>query len=132
MSTASPPVRAGGPGAESPTRWQRLRGELSLWRPLDLVGVAAAWAVGLLLIVVAAALIIYMGFRGLQYLSLDMLVSRPQAGAEQADTGGILDPMIGTLLIVFLATAIALPLAVGAALWIVEYGRPRWLARVVE
>ncbi len=28
--------------------------------------------------------------------------------------------------------ALALPLAVGCALWIAEYGRPSWLARVVE
>lgn len=133
MSTVDAHVRpAGAGGPESRTRWQRLRGELALWRPLDLLGVAAAWAVGLLLIVIAAALILYMGIRGIQYLSLDMLLTRPQAGAEQHDTGGILDPMIGTLLIILLATAIALPLAVGTALWIVEYGRPRWLAKIVE
>jgi phosphate transport system permease protein len=130
MSTADAHVRRS--GSDDRSRWKRLRGELALWRPLDLLGVAAAWAVGLLLIAVAGALIIYMGFRGIQYLSLDMLLSRPQAGAEQHDTGGILDPMIGTLLIIFLATAIALPLAVGTALWIVEYGRPRWLAKIVE
>lgn len=130
MSTVDVPVRPEAPHER--TRWQRLRGELALWRPLDLLGVAAAWTVGLLLIVVAAALIVYMGYRGLQYLSLDMLLSRPQAAAEQHDTGGILDPMVGTLLIIFLATAIALPLAVGTALWIVEYGRPRWLAKIVE
>lgn len=132
MSTVDAHVRPEGHGPQSRSRWQRIRGELSLWRPLDLIGVVAAWAVGLLLVVIAAALIIYMGFRGIQYLSLDMLLSRPQAGAEQHDTGGILDPMVGTLLIIFLATAIALPLAVGTALWIVEYGRPRWLAKIVE
>lgn len=132
MSTVDAPVRRGAGGPESRGRWQRLRGELTLWRPLDLLGVVAAWTVGLLLIVIAAALILYMGFRGIQYLSLDMLLTRPQAGAEQHDTGGLLDPIIGTLLIIFVATAIALPLAVGTALWIVEYGRPRWLAKVVE
>lgn len=133
MSTLDAPGRPTSPGRSAPRgRWQRLRGELALWRPLDLLGVAAAWTVGLLLIVVAAALILYMGYRGIQYLSLDMLLSRPQAAAEQHDTGGILDPMVGTLLIIVLATAIALPLAVGTALWIVEYGRPRWLAKVVE
>ncbi|MEV4418369.1 ABC transporter permease subunit [Patulibacter sp. NPDC049589] len=114
------------------SRWSRLRGELRLWRPLDLVGVASAWLVGALLVLVAASLLIYMGYKGLQYVNLDLLVSRPQPGSDQSQTGGILDPIIGTLLIIVIATAIALPLAVGAALWIVEYGRPRWLARVVE
>ncbi|MDO9406983.1 PstA family ABC transporter permease [Patulibacter sp.] len=121
-----------GPGATPPGRRQRLLGELRLWRPLDLAGVAAAWLVGLLLVLVAGTLLLYMGYKGLQYVNLDLLVSRPQPGSDQSQTGGILDPIVGTLLIIVIATAIALPLAVGAALWIVEYGRPRWLARVVE
>jgi phosphate transport system permease protein len=120
------------PGTSPPSRRQRLVGELRLWRPLDLLGVAAAWFVGLMLVVVAATLLIYMAYKGLQYVNLDLLVTRPQPGSDQSQTGGILDPILGTLLIIVIATAIALPLAVGAALWIVEYGRPRWLARVVE
>jgi phosphate transport system permease protein len=123
MSTGLDPVRS---------RRERLIGELRLWRPLDLVGVAAAWIVGGLLCLVAASLVLYMGYRGLQYISLDLLISRPEPSADQSQTGGILDPIIGTLLIILIATAIAVPLAVGAALWIVEYARPRWLARTVE
>jgi phosphate transport system permease protein len=119
-------------GTVPPSRRQRLVGELRLWRPLDLLGVVAAWFVGLMLVVVAATLLIYMAYKGLQYVNLDLLVTRPQPGSDQSQTGGILDPIVGTLLIIVIATAIALPLAVGAALWIVEYGRPRWLARVVE
>lgn len=113
-------------------RRDRLMGELRLWRPLDLLGVAAAWLVGAMLVLVAATLVLYMGYKGLQYISLDLLISRPEPGSDQSQTGGILDPILGTLLIIAIATAIALPLAVGAALWIVEYARPRWLARAVE
>lgn len=131
MSTGASPATPPG-GGRPPGRGQRLRGELRLWRPLDLLGVAAAWVVGALLILVAASLLLYMGYQGLQYVSLDLLVSRPQPGSDQSQTGGILDPIVGTLLIIAIATAIALPLAVGAALWIVEYSRPRWLARIVE
>ncbi|WP_051472224.1 PstA family ABC transporter permease [Patulibacter minatonensis] len=120
-----------GPGGRR-SRRDRLLGELRLWRPLDLIGVGAAWLVGILLVLVAASLLIYMGYRGLQYVNLDLLFSRPQPGSDQSQTGGILDPIVGTLMIIVIATAIALPLAVGAALWIVEYGKPRWLARVVE
>lgn len=128
--TIAPPARP--PSPDPRGRWARLRSELRLWRPLDLLGVAAAWAVGLLLIAVAGSLILYMGYKGLQYINLDLLLSRPQSGSDQSQTGGILDPILGTLMIIFIATAIALPLAVGSAIWIVEYGRPRWLARVVE
>lgn len=128
--TVAPSARP--PSPDPRGRWARLRSELRLWRPLDLLGVAAAWTVGLLLVAVAGSLIVYMGYKGLQYINLDLLLSRPQSGSDQSQTGGILDPIIGTLMIIFIATAIALPLAVGSAIWIVEYGRPRWLARVVE
>jgi len=130
MSTVdarSGPTRPPGRG-----RRERLLGELRLWRPLDLLGLAAAWFVGLLLCAIAAALVLYMGYRGVQYLSLDLLISRPEPSPDQSQSGGILDPILGTLLIIAIGTVIAVPIAVGAALWIVEYGRPRWLARVVE
>lgn len=135
-ATPPAPEPSAGPhgGAPRPprTRRERLVGELRLWRPLDLLGLAAAWTVGILLAVVAAALVIYMGWRGLQYLSWELLVSRPQASPDQTGSGGILDPIVGTLLIIVIGTLFALPLAVGAALWIVEYGKPRWLAKIVE
>jgi phosphate transport system permease protein len=110
----------------------RLRAELRHWRPLDLVGVAAAWAVGLTLCLIAAALLGFMLWQGLRYLSLELLVTHPEADLDQSRTGGILDPIIGTLIMVVIGTLVALPLGVGAALWVVEFGRPRWLARTVE
>lgn len=139
MSTPDVPV--GGPRpapAKRPSpdsrqeRLRRLRAELRHWRPLDLLGVAAAWAVGIGLCVVAASLLGYMLVQGLRYLSVDLLVSHPESSLDQSKTGGILDPIVGTLIMVVIGTLIALPLAVGAALWVVEFGRPRWLARTVE
>jgi phosphate transport system permease protein len=70
--------------------------------------------------------------KGLQYLRPDLLWTRPQAELEQANTGGFLDPLIGTLLLTVMATAIAGPLGAAIAIWLTEYGRPRWLARTVE
>ena len=40
--------------------------------------------------------------------------------------------MIGTALLTLIGITLAIPLAVASALWISEYGRPSWLARVVE
>jgi phosphate transport system permease protein len=50
----------------------------------------------------------------------------------QSGSGGFLDPLIGTALLTLIGVALAVPLAVASALWIAEYGRPSWLARVVE
>ena len=75
---------------------------------------------------------IYFCVRGIQYLRPSLLFSHPQVGSSQAGTGGFLDPLLGTGILTLIGIALATPLAVGAALWIVEYGRPSWLARVVE
>jgi phosphate transport system permease protein len=131
---ASSARRSGAPGGpdRGPSRAQRLRAELRHWRLLDLVGVGAAWLVGIALCLIAASLLGYMFFQGLRYLSFELLVSHPEASLDQSQSGGILDPILGTLIMLVIGTAIALPLAVGAALWVVEYGKPAWLARTVE
>ena len=102
------------------------------WSRLDRLGVAASWAAGMLLCLIAAAIVLYMLFRGLQYLNLGELVSRPQPGLDQSKTGGFFDPIIGTVLLTVIGTAIAAPTGVGIAVWLSEYARPAWLARAVE
>ncbi len=102
------------------------------WRWSDRLVWLAAWGAGLSLCVVAAAILLYMGFRGIQYLRPELIFSRPQASLDQAGSGGFLDPLLGTMLLTVIGIVIAAPLAICCALWIVEYGRPRWLTRVVE
>jgi phosphate transport system permease protein len=102
------------------------------WRWRDRVALACAWAAGIGLCLIAAAIVLYMGYRGVQYLRPQLLVSRPAIGTSQDSSGGFLDPLIGTALLTVIGIVLAVPLAVGSALWIAEYGRPSWLARVVE
>jgi phosphate transport system permease protein len=102
------------------------------WRRSDRLFVALCWATGILLCLIAGALVLYMLFRGLQYVSLELLTTHPVVDLDQSKTGGFLDPLIGTVILAILGTLIALPLGVGAAVWLTEYGRPAWLARAVE
>ena len=102
------------------------------WRAGDRVAWALCWAAGLALCLVAGAIVLYMAYRGVQYLRPSMLVSRPQPSADQRGSGGFLDPILGTLLLTTIGIAFATPIAVGTAVWLVEYGRPAWLARAVE
>jgi phosphate transport system permease protein len=102
------------------------------WRVRDRIVLVAAWAMGLGLCLVTGAIVIYMGVRGFQYLRPDLLVSRPQVSSSQAGSGGFLDPLIGTAALTAIGLAVALPLGVCSAAWIVEYGRPALLARLVE
>jgi phosphate transport system permease protein len=91
-----------------------------------------AWAAGILLCLVAAAIVVYMLVRGVQYLSVSLLASHPEVGLDQSKTGGFLDPIEGTVILTVLGTLIAAPIGVGIAVWLSEYGRPSWLARAVE
>ena len=102
------------------------------WGLRDKVGLTAAWGAGILLCLIAGAIVIYMLVRGTQYLKLDMLFTHPQAGLDQSQTGGFLDPILGTFLLTVLGILIALPIGVGIAVWLTEYHKPSWLARAVE
>ncbi len=86
----------------------------------------------MLLCLVAAGIVLYMLFKGLQYLRPGLLVERPVADPDQSKSGGFLDPLIGTVMLTGLGTAMAVPLGVATAIWLTEYGRPWWLARAVE
>jgi phosphate transport system permease protein len=102
------------------------------WRWMDRLALAFAWTVGIGLCLIAAAIVLYMGYRGIEYLRPKLLFSRPAVGKSQSETGGFLDPILGTMLLTAIGILLAIPLAVGSAIWIAEYGRPTWLARVVE
>jgi phosphate transport system permease protein len=102
------------------------------WRWGDRLVLLCAWAAGIGLCLIAAAIVIYMGYRGFEYLRPGLLFARPAISTTQSQTGGILDPLIGTLLLTAIGIALAFPLAVASAIWIAEYGRPSWLARAVE
>ena len=111
----------------------RPRGEsLRNYRWVDRLAFVSCWAAGITLCLIAAAICLYMLVKGLQYLSVDLLTSRPQAGVDQSKIGGFLDPILGTLLLTVIGITLAVPPAVATAVWYVEYGRPTWLARLVE
>lgn len=102
------------------------------WSRGDRIGVAMAWGAGILLCLIAAAIVLYMLIRGLQYVSFELLTAHPLPSLDQSRSGGFLDPIYGTVILTVLGTAIAAPLGVGIAVWLSEYGRPSWLARAVE
>ncbi|HEY2283983.1 MAG TPA: ABC transporter permease subunit [Solirubrobacteraceae bacterium] len=128
MSVYAPQLETGSP----PTSKRGRRSSPWTWRWRDRLVLASAWTAGLGLCAIAAAIVLYMGYRGIEYLRPGLLFTRPAIGQSQSQTGGILDPLLGTALLTLIGIALAFPLAVTCAVWIAEYGRPRWLARVVE
>jgi len=136
MSTfaSNAPQAPGAPGA-APGPVRNGRGRRSSpwsWRWGDRLVLACAWTAGIGLCLIAGAIVVYLGYRGIQYLRPGLIFSRPLPSGDQASSGGFLDPLIGTMLLTLIGIAFALPLALASAVWLAEYGRPNWLARVVE
>jgi phosphate transport system permease protein len=129
MSAIELPVKAPTPEPQKP----RSRAPQSPpWRLRDRAGLAFAWFLGLLFCAVAIALVLYFLVQGVKYLRPSLLVTNPTAGFTARDTGGFLDPLIGTLLVTALAMGIAMPIGVGVAVWLSEFGRPAALARIAD
>jgi phosphate transport system permease protein len=102
------------------------------WRLSDRIGLAICWFLGLLFCAIAAAIVIYMMVKGIQYVRPWLLTTSPKVGFGEADTGGFLDPLVGTFIVGAIGIAIALPVGVAIAVWLSEFGRPFALARIVE
>jgi phosphate transport system permease protein len=51
---------------------------------------------------------------------------------KASSIGGIKSAILGSMEIVALASAIAIPIGVGVAVWLVEYGRSSWFAKLVR
>jgi phosphate transport system permease protein len=103
------------------------------WRLTDRVGLGLAWALGLLFCAIAAGIVIYLLVEGIRYLRPSLLFTNPSVSLTSSNnTGGFLDPIIGTAIVSLLALGIAVPVGVAIAVWLSEYGRPTALARLAE
>ncbi|MFT4049496.1 MAG: ABC transporter permease subunit [Solirubrobacterales bacterium] len=100
-------------------------------RLFERIGIALCWASAIVVCATAVLIIGYLFVKGLGNLSLHTIITRPGAG-NTSKIDGILDPLLGTLILAVIGTAIALPLGVCIATWLVEYGKPFWLARATE
>lgn len=128
--TAPPPSPPPVPASQKPAKGA-VEGSAT-WQLSDRIGLAVCWALGLLFCAIAVAIVVYLLIQGLTYLRPSMLVTPATAGFSQSQTGGFSDALIGTLIVGAMGIAIALPVGVGIAVWLVEYGRPMALARITE
>ena len=97
-----------------------------LWNRAARVGVYTA---SLLTAALLVGLIGYILYRGLPNLSWQLVSTQT---SYIRDTIGILPNLVNTVYIILVAMAIALPLGVGAAIYLTEYSKNRHLTRLIE
>jgi phosphate transport system permease protein len=87
---------------------------------------------GTLIALVPLVFVVYYLFKqGLGALSWDFFTTDP-SGRFLGPAGGVKSAIVGTILIVGLAALIAIPVGVGVALYLVEYGKKSLFANVVR
>jgi phosphate transport system permease protein len=128
MSAVAPPP----PAAPASAPRRSARDSSASWRWTDRLGLGFAWFLGLTFLAVTAAIVIYMMVQGIRYVRPELFVTHPAAGVSERASGGFLDPLLGTVIVATMAMAIAFPLGLGIGVWLSEFGRPSWLARVTE
>jgi phosphate transport system permease protein len=89
----------------------------------------SAWVALLLTISVLLAILGKLFADGLTRINWQFLTSFPSRRPEEA---GIFSAWVGTLYVMFLTAAIALPLGIGAAIYLEEFASRNWFTRLVE
>ncbi|HEY1540249.1 MAG TPA: phosphate ABC transporter permease PstA [Solirubrobacteraceae bacterium] len=100
-------------------------------RATDRVARGVTLALTLLALVPLFLVLYYLLKEGLGAFSVHFFTTDP-TGRFLGDPGGIRSAIVGTAIIVALATAIAVPLGIGVALYLVEYGRRSFFANTVR
>jgi phosphate transport system permease protein len=103
-------------------------------RRRDRVARSAILAATLLALVPLVLIVYYLLKKGLGSWSPSFFTTDPTGNTffKNSTIGGIKSAIFGTIEMVALASAIAIPLGIGVALWLVEYGRNSRFAQTVR
>ena len=102
------------------------------WPLIDRIALALCWGAGILLCLIAGAIVVYMLVRGIQYVRLDLLVQPPAGRTGPEPRGRVSRPSAGHVPADRDGHGAGDPAGVATAVWLSEYARPFWLARAVE
>ena len=89
---------------------------------------AACWIASAIVILPLALIVWHLLAKGLPALNLAFFLHMPKPVGEPG--GGMANAIVGTLVLVGLGAAIAVPVGVGAGVWLSEYGHGRFAALV--
>lgn len=124
------------PNAAPPSSGERLaRFAVSARRRrTDQIARGLLLAATLIALVPLGLVIYYLLVKGLGAWSWSFFTTDPTGNTffKSASIGGIKSAIMGTIEMVALASVIAVPVGVGVALWLVEYGQSSWFAHAVR
>ena len=91
-------------------------------------------AMTILALIPLVLIVYYLLSKGLGAWSSSFFTTDPTGNTffKNSSIGGIKSAILGTIEMVALASAIAVPVGVGVAVWLVEYGKGSWFAHAVR
>lgn len=95
----------------------------------ELLGGAVLRSAGAIVVIVVAASLYFVVSRGAPTMTWKFLTTMPANGMT---AGGILSPIVGTVLLVIGTMAVAMPLGLLSAIYLSEYARPGPFTRLVR
>ncbi len=121
--------------AQSPAPNQLARFNVSpARRRKDMIARGTILAGTLLALIPLVLIVYYLLLKGLGSWSPSFFTTDPTGNTffKSSSIGGIKSAILGTIEIVALASAIAIPVGIGVAVWLVEYGKSSWFAQIVR
>jgi phosphate transport system permease protein len=103
-------------------------------RRSDRIARGAILAATIIALIPLVLIVYYLLRKGLGSWSISFFTTDPTGNTffKSSSIGGIKSALLGTIEIVALASAIAVPVGIGVAVWLVEYGRGSWFANTVR
>ena len=83
----------------------------------------------IIVVVPIVLVVVYIITQGIGAISWEFISGFPRGGMRE---GGILPAVIGTVVLTFGTAIAAIPLGVGAAIYLAEYARDNWLTRAIR
>jgi phosphate ABC transporter, permease protein PstA len=93
------------------------------------LGKVLSWLSAGLTLLLCVALILYIFVNGITHINLEFLFTDPNPSMDEATIGGIMAPIIGTILLTFIGILFALPWSLATAVYLSEYSERNRFAK---
>ncbi len=103
-------------------------------RRKDKIARGSVVAATVIALIPLALIVYYLLSKGLSSWSWSFFTTDPTGNTffKNSSIGGIKSAILGTIEMVVLASVISIPIGLGVAIWLVEYGRDSWFAQLVR